>query len=462
MKNTHRFEETFRRDLDTRASPATYDRMRKVVLDAHDSLGRVDGGLDVQRSTWKHRLSSRVAPVAAGVCVVAVLLVSWARFAAPAYALEQTVQALRNVRLFHLVTRDDTGVIRDERWIEIGTDGRQVRYRQETPPDFLVVEDGESTAVYDIEKKALKMYDRRDQQYQWVTDLATSFENLRVEGRILEEDAQCQGRRVHKVWWPAMSSECFIDPQTKLPVAIGKTQISYEEPPPGTFVITRPEGYAALDKRPGAVTGSAPQWLVEEDRLRQEADQRFDQGVQALAGCDYAKAIENLEFVVKHDRHRNWAWFWLGRAYDESGRYEEAAEKFTRVIETLGQAYPCYYCYYARGMAYAKLGKEDEARSDLQACLSSMIYTLRTPSTGWLYELADDPRIAQGKAVPGDREIVARMVARLCLITGCDPGFDPNATDQENETAIRAWEHWFKVDGQVRSLLKTAPPGLIP
>ena len=40
-----------------------------------------------------------------------------------AYALEQTAEALKTVRFMHVVRRDRTGRIEDERWIEIGPDG---------------------------------------------------------------------------------------------------------------------------------------------------------------------------------------------------------------------------------------------------------------------------------------------------------------------------------------------------
>ena len=83
----------------------------------------------------------------------------------------------------------------DERWIEIGMEGWQVRYTQDNAPPatFSVREDGQSTAVYRHEKKAVIIYDRKDRQYQWVGELGKAFENLRQEGKILQENDRVQG-----------------------------------------------------------------------------------------------------------------------------------------------------------------------------------------------------------------------------------------------------------------------------
>ena len=101
--------------------------------------------------------------------------------------------------------RDEAGQIKDERWIEIGDNGYQIRYRQDNPAprNFGVIEDGQSTAVYRHDKKAVIIYDRKDQEFQWVGPLGEVFENLRQEGKILQENIEYKGRPAHKVWWPA-------------------------------------------------------------------------------------------------------------------------------------------------------------------------------------------------------------------------------------------------------------------
>jgi tetratricopeptide (TPR) repeat protein len=91
----------------------------------------------------------------------------------------------------------------------------------------------------------------------------------------------------------------------------------------------------------------------------------------------------------------------------------------------------------------------EAAKANFQACLPAMIKTLRTPSGGSMFEYADNPLIRYGQYKPGEREVVVKMINRLRLITGQNFGYDPNATDAENEAAIAAWEQWFKNDGQI-------------
>jgi tetratricopeptide (TPR) repeat protein len=252
-----------------------------------------------------------------------------------------------------------------------------------------------------------------------------------------------------------MSAECYVDPQTKLPIAIGDTELSYEDPPAGTFDIFIPEGYAVIDKRPGAPAGSVPDWLLEEEGVIEKARESFKQATHALASGNYTEAAELFEFVTEYQSGRNWAWFWLGSAYYGQGEYDLAIEKFTKVLEIFkayggGGEKPLNYCNYARGLAYARLGMNDEAVSDLQACLPSMILTLRTPSGGKMFEYADNPMMRYSKYNPTDQQMVVNMINRLRIVTGQNFGYSPTGTAEVNEAAIAAWEQWLENNGQIK------------
>ena len=428
------------------------ERMLARVLQAHDESRKTSparNGPEIRSIAMRGRMSKSV--IAAAVIVVAVVFTVsiWDRSVPTAYAIEQTVEALQNVRFLHLMQRDDAGQMEDERWIEIGMDGLQVRYRQDNSRSrsFGVVEDGESTAVYRHDKQAVIIYDREEMQYQWVGELGKAFENLRQEGTILEEKGIYGGQAAHKVWWPLLSAECYVDPATKLPLAIGDTELSYEEPPAGTFDIIIPEGYAVLDKRPGAEPGPVPDWLLAEEEARQQGREAFREGTFALASGDFATAAERFELAVKDSPRRNWAWFWLGSAYYGLGEYELAIEKFNKVLEIFGDK-PCGYCNYARGLAYARLGKAQAAAEDLTLCLPGMIRTLRIPSAGMMFEYAENPMIRYGEYKPTEQEMVVRMVNRLRIATGQNFGFDAMASAGANEAAIAAWEAWFDAGGK--------------
>ena len=39
------------------------------------------------------------------------------------------------------------------------------------------------------------------------------------------------------------------------------------------------------------------------------------------------------------------------------------------------------------------------------------------------------------------------MINRLRIVSGQNFGYDPDASDQENEAAVSAWEQWLESDG---------------
>ncbi len=459
MRPKRKMEQALRRKLRFAAGARLHDRLWSEVLRAREESSGTEPAR--RRPTIRRIVTKSVAAtaacVAAGLAVALLLVALWMRPAARAYALDQTVEALQSVQFVHVIQHDDTGRIRSERWIEIGTDGAQVRYRQEKPPQPVgVIEDGESIAVYRHDKKAVILLpDRPEHQYVWASLLGQALENVRQKGKVLEENIEYQGRRAHRVWWPAIYGECYVDAETKLPLATADSELRYEEPPAGAFEIVIPEGYTVVDTRPGAA-GPLPEWFVEEETLKENAGDNFLQGMRALVRGDSAEAAAEFEMVVKVG-YDTWAWFWLGSAYYNLGRYDLAIEKFTQMLEKLKDTFQSRMslsqlacCYYARGLAYARLGRQEEAEADWQLCLPAMVRVLRIPSAGFLFEYADNPLVRLGEYRPTDQEIVTKMVNRLRLITGQDFGYDPNGTPEQNEAARAAWEQWLKNDGQIR------------
>ncbi len=433
-------------------NPKTDEMVFEKVLTAQEKALKLEPALvepNIRRIIMKGKIT-KLAAAAVIIVTVALSIIVIDKLTSEAYALDQTVKAFKNERFIHLVRRDEANQVKDERWIELGMDGRQVRYRQDTPPyRFLVVEDGESTAVYHHDKKTVVIYDRKDKQYQWIGNLGEFLENLLQKGKIIKENDDYYGRPAHKVWWPMAGAECYVDPENKLPIAIGDTDMSYEQPPAGTFEIVIPEDYAMVDLRPGAETGPIPDWLQD----KANADDRFNQATHALARGDYVKAAELFEYVLEH-QERNWAWFWLGSAYYGQGRYELAIEKFTKVLEIFkacgGGDQPPIYCNYARGLAYAQIGMDDAAAKDLKPCLPAMVSALREPSAATFFEYADYPLLRYGKYKPTEQQIVANMINRLRIITGQNFGYAPDGSTEENEAAIAAWEEWHENSGEIK------------
>ncbi len=474
MKPRNKVEETIRGRLRFTAGSTLRDRLLTDVMNAQEEFKAKRPALHelgIRRRIMRSPIA-RVTSVAALIAVAVLSMTLWSKFSTPAYAVEDTYKALQNVRFLHIVSQDEAGRTTDERWIEVGENGYQVRYRQQHPRGLLLkfeqtgqptlspgddltmvpmaIEDGKSTALFRHDKKAVILYDRKDQQFQWVGDLGGAFKNLRDKGKVLEENVEFHGRPAHKVWWPALNAECYIDPETKLPMGVGDTQISYEEPPAETFEIVIPDGYTVLDKRPDAPAAAAPDWLQEEENSLQNQRESFYQGIRSLARGNYAQAAEQLKVGINVD---SWAPFWLGSAYYGLGQYDLAIENYNKHLALHqkaggGEALP--YCHFARGLAYARLGMLDEATKDFQLCLPSMIRTLRTPSGGDMFEYADSPLVRNGQYRPGEYELVAKMINRLRLISGQNFAYDPTRTREQNEAAIAAWEQWLKAGGRIQ------------
>ncbi len=391
---------------------------------------------------------------AAAVIIVAVALSITVvdKLTSPTYAFDQTLEAVTNVRFMHVIRHDEAGQIVDERWIEIGSDGFQVRYRQDTPPNFFVVEDGQTVSVYYKDKNTIILYDPKDRQYQWIGNLGEWLNELAGQGSmVIEENVDYWGRKAHRVRWLKLNMDCYIDPESKLPIAMAGYEISYETPPEDTFDIVIGAGVVVVDRRPGAEPTEEPEWLS--DKKDEVANNNFRDARHALAAGDYEEAAKLFSTVVEVQGGRNWAWFWLGKAHYELGEYDKAIYEFTKVIDMFAkhESIP-HYCHLARGQAYAAKGMKDMARHDLGAALPPMIESLRNIEGAMMFDYADDPlyRSLHKEQRPNSQQSLAMMINRLRIITGQNFGYDSEAGAEENEQAISGWEDWFKNSGEIK------------
>lgn len=420
-----------------------------------------------QHMLWRIAMNRPIKLTAAAAILVAVALAVgfWGRLSSPAYAVEQTIAAMRNVRYMHVVKRDKAGNIEDERWEEIDANGLQARYRQNSPSHaFYVVDDCKTVMVYHAAKdKNTVVLQGPEDSYTWHYAPGKMFDEI-ARGKpayaVVAENVQYKGRPAHHLREVAGDTDVYIDPQTKLPIAMGDYEFSFEEPPEGTFDIVIPEGAVVVDKRPGAAPGPEPEWMVkerEEEERGKLAQQYFEQGRRALAAGQHAAAVESLTKCLEIGP-RNWAQFWLGKALYGAARYDEAIYQLTSVIEMLdgvGWSIPSYYLERAR--AYLGKGMVDMAQLDFEKVLPKMIESLRNTKAAWSFDLADDPlRRADGMngedchEAPTPQQSLVMMINRLRILTGQNFGFDPNGAEQEKERAIAAWEQWAEESGRIQ------------
>ncbi len=361
-----------------------------------------------------------------------------------AYALEQTVKAMKNVRYIHLTRRDEQGRLTDERWIEIAPNGVQGRYRQEGKlpgHDMLVVDDRKTVFDYRRDKNTVILWDPDQHWYTYIHNIGQFFKDLQgAPGSVLiRENVGYKGRPAHLVRWLKLNQDIYIDPETKLPIAIGTDEFRYEQPPKGIFEIPAiPDGVTFVDKRRGATPTTQPAWMEKE----QQAGKYFHAGRKALGKSQYEEAVRLFGETIEVQPGRNWAHFWLGRAYYELGRYDEAIERFTCVIDMFKKhGHVPEYAHLARGMAYRKKGMEDKAKKDFGKALGTMIGALRNIKGTGMFDYADDP-VNRGKKLTKTERFI-KMIIRLREITGRNFGFGPDNTVEQNEKAVPGWERWW-------------------
>ncbi|MHC4084911.1 MAG: tetratricopeptide repeat protein [Planctomycetota bacterium] len=427
-------------------------RIDSGSVEESNRAGKSNNKLITGRFTMNYFV--KIAAAAAIIVAVALSIVVIDKLTSQAYAFEQTLEAVKDVQFMHIIRRNEAGQIEDERWIEIGPDGFQVRYRQDNPPNRLIVEDGETVSVYYKDKNTIILYDPKDKQYQWIGNLGVALKELAGKGSmVIEENVDYWGRKAHHVRWLKLNMDCYIDPKTKRPIAMAGYEISYENPPEGMFDIVIGSGVVVVDKRPGAEPTEEPAWLAEQSDKDKVASKNFTNARHALAAGDYEKAAELFAKVVEVQGGRNWAWFWLGKAHHELGEYDTAIYEFTKVIDMFTKHESVlYYCHLARGQAYAAKGMKDMARQDLEAALPLMIETLRNIEGAMMFDYADDPlyRSLPKEQRPNAQQSLAMMINRLRIITGQNFGYDPSVGAEENQQAIEAWEDWFKNSGQIQ------------
>lgn len=106
-----------------------------------------------------------------------------------------------------------------------------------------------------------------EESYIWHYAPGKMFDEI-AEGKpaytVVTENVRYKSRPAHHLRTVAGDTDVYVDTQTRLPMAVGDYEISYEEPPQGTSDIVIPEGVVVVDKRPGATPGPEPAWMVQE------------------------------------------------------------------------------------------------------------------------------------------------------------------------------------------------------
>lgn len=177
------------------------------------------------------------------------------------YSVKQTVEALGSVRNLHVIRRGESGDIEIERWMEINADGTQVKYFQETVNEYLVMEDATTRLIYIIEQNAILIDDRDDTSITWIAGFNSLFKDMAMDDSVTIEDYAQDGQKQYIIRWQKHDIRCIIDPETKLPIAVGNMEIHYEYVPRNVFnKLQIPKTATLVDRRESSKDDGVPYW----------------------------------------------------------------------------------------------------------------------------------------------------------------------------------------------------------
>ena len=217
----------------------TLDRSKKTTIE--------------QTNTWRIIMESRMSKITAAAAVIVLVLVGVTlidRSATPAYAIEQTIEAMRSISSVRAYISDG------EVLFQINPETGQEECYRVDQEDVLTVATPEKTYYYYKDKNLVKISDeyitgmevRFSRFIEDMADWAQEHNGTMDHQLEFDQDLQKEVIKVH-VHIPAqgsyggLDSTINVDPKTKLPISFGSIRLEYNVPiPQGAFDFEIPEG----------------------------------------------------------------------------------------------------------------------------------------------------------------------------------------------------------------------------
>ncbi len=205
------------------------------------------------RDIWRTIMNSKITKLATVAVVILAVVVGVTlidRSGTPAYAIEQTIQAMRSISSVRAYISDG------EVLFQINPETGQEECYRVDQEDVLTVATPEKTYYYYKDKNLVKISD------EYITGVEVRFSRFIEDmadwakehnGKMdhqLEFDQELQ-KEVIKVYVHIPAQGNFrgeesiinVDPKTKLPISFGTIRLEYNVPiPPGSFDFEIPEG----------------------------------------------------------------------------------------------------------------------------------------------------------------------------------------------------------------------------
>ncbi len=266
MRPNDNLEKEIKKDLNFTAGAELHDRMLNDVLNAQEKSHSAVLRPNLRRQIMK----SRITKLAAAAVIVAAVIVSvtlWDKSTSSAYAVEQTIEAMRSIRSIHAYCTDWDNS-KGETWVQIDPETGQELYHRSDQGNLLIVGTPQATYYYYKDENRVRIRNEYAPTSEvrfsrFFEDMITWVQQHHGELRFdsqLDQELQREIILVHGSipTQGDMEEKEFIvrvDPRTKLPISLEaiKTgpgegvksvdRIEYNVTiPEGTFDFQIPEG----------------------------------------------------------------------------------------------------------------------------------------------------------------------------------------------------------------------------
>lgn len=263
MSDKEKQFENFVRDIsfDDTPNPNHRDKLE------HRLLAEMTKKPSRQTKTRRLIMKTRITKLAAAAVIILAVVFGITvldKSVTPAYAIEHTIEAMKNVVTVHFFARDWQNR-KLETWIKVNleTGGNDCHYLNEPERGQISISTPEITYFYHPKENKVRIVPgqalRSDIRFgRYIEDVLDKIiEPEHGEVQIIKEHDPNMGKEVIILWAesPDYEMEAFIDPKTKLPIKIhfakaikgqiikSVDEIYYNEPlPKGLFDFEIPEG----------------------------------------------------------------------------------------------------------------------------------------------------------------------------------------------------------------------------
>ena len=229
MKDLEKQFENFTGQIkfDDMPSPAHRDRLEKNLL---QTLARRQSPRP--KKLWRIIMKSQISKLAAVAVIIVSVIIGLATIlkygATPAYAIEQTIEAIKNVPIVHIFGRDSQNK-QIEMWIQVNpnTGLMEYCYINHIDDEKLTISTPKNTYRYDKLTNTVRLKD--GPSVSSIFRLGQFFDDIklfndRFNGRITHNEVFDPNTRRNLIELKITSSKLevmsLIDPQTKLPISV--------------------------------------------------------------------------------------------------------------------------------------------------------------------------------------------------------------------------------------------------